>query len=335
MRSRMNGLRLQSWLQGDDTVFQKIGFRFDRFYNGAYVALTNCVMMFTLFLTNNTVDIILNALAVEFITGFDEEIAQQKWFDEGKRFLRAGVIESAIAAVVQLEHFHSPEEFCKLYDCSVEDYHANVNGLLFDPKQAIQDELAPEYMAVKDKIWFSSAIVAKDIGRKQALWQFEEQASTFGLVDTFMKRMRPQALRGIFNRYQDYYTWSKWDSALFLPRVPTNKSSHKQDVHKIANFDPASMLHPYIRFAWALVDSLAYVDGARVLRGVLRRGEYALFPFMLIDSLFDWVCFIFIMFGFPCALIFYTFLVVGCQPIMYNTSAEDALLYNTDYNFGG
>ncbi|KAH9254838.1 hypothetical protein BASA81_007088 [Batrachochytrium salamandrivorans] len=338
LRSRLNSLRLLSWQQGDDTISQKVGFKMDRYMNSVYIALTNLVMMFALFLTNNTVDIILNALAVEFITSFDEEVANTLWFDANKRFLRASVIECEIAAVVLLEHMNNPKSFCKVYDCREEDYHLNVNGPLCDPTQAAFDDLLPEFMDVKEKIWFSSAIVAKNTNRKSALWQFEEQTTTFGVIDYLIHLVKPGYFPGLFNRYQHYYTWTKWDSALFLPRVPEVGEyafQPRQESNKIINFDVGSMSHPYVRFVWAVVNALAFVNLAQITQTVYRQSQYFLLPFIVLDSLLEWVFFVFLFTVFPAGLCFYTFLVVGCQPIMYNTGDEGSLLYNTDYNFGG
>lgn len=305
----------------------------DRYMNSVYIALTNLVMMFALFLTNNTVDIILNALAVEFITTFDEEIASAQWFDAGKRFLRASVVECEIAAVVLLEHMNSPQSFCRAYDCEEEEYHLHVNGPLHDPKQAVFDALLPEFMDVKEKIWFSSAIVATSTNRKSALWQFEEQTATFGLVDYVIHVLKPGHFPGLFNRYQDYYTWTKWDSALFLPRVP-KPGALMQERQGIVNFDAGSMSHPYVRFAWAVVHALTFGDLVHITKTIYRQSQYILLPFIVLDSFLEWAFFVFLFTVFPTGLCFYMFLVVECQPIMYNTGDEGSLLYSTDYNFG-
>lgn len=129
----------------------KFGFKLDKYMNSVYLALVNLIMLFALFNTNQTVDIILNALAVEFITGFDEEVAGVTWYDPGKRYLRASVIEVHIRAVLLLEPFDIPEDFCRRYDCEMSEYEKVINGPIFDPEQADKDELLPQFMDFKER----------------------------------------------------------------------------------------------------------------------------------------------------------------------------------------
>ena len=81
VRSKLNSLRLICWLQGDDTLWMQLGFKLDRYMNGVYVAILNLNMLFILFLTNSTVNVILNALAIQFVSDFDEELSCNEWFD--------------------------------------------------------------------------------------------------------------------------------------------------------------------------------------------------------------------------------------------------------------
>ena len=86
--SKLNSLRIISWLQGDDTPQMQIGFKLDRYMNSLYIALINVLMMFVLFLTESTISVILNALAIEFVYMFDKQVAKFSWYDDNYRYLR-------------------------------------------------------------------------------------------------------------------------------------------------------------------------------------------------------------------------------------------------------
>ena len=43
--SRMNSIRVLSWLQGDDDVFSKFGFKLERYMNTLYIAVVNLLML--------------------------------------------------------------------------------------------------------------------------------------------------------------------------------------------------------------------------------------------------------------------------------------------------
>jgi hypothetical protein len=99
-------------------------------------------------------------------------------------------------------------------------YQELVKGPIFDFKLALSDALVPDFKSVKARIWFSSAIVARDEGKKTALWLFEEQPVTFGLPDHLFSYLWPDTFKGVFSRYECYATWSRWSEALYLPQLP-------------------------------------------------------------------------------------------------------------------
>ena len=45
VHSRMNSLRLISWLQGDDNTWLQMGFKLDRYMNSFYIAAINMLML--------------------------------------------------------------------------------------------------------------------------------------------------------------------------------------------------------------------------------------------------------------------------------------------------
>jgi hypothetical protein len=108
---------------------------------------------------------------------------------------------------------------CQVYDIDPEEYKSKVGAPLLDKRVAMKDNEDTTYMPSIDKIWIASVSAAKELGRTEALWQFEEQVTTFGAVDWLFQEIF-WTKGGIFNRFYACYTWSRWDEALFLPKIP-------------------------------------------------------------------------------------------------------------------
>lgn len=333
--SRLNSIRFLAFQQGDDNVNLKCGYRLFTLQKSAYIALINLVLLFVLFLTNSTIDVILNALALEFVANFDKEIASQDWYDGGKRYFRAGVLEIMFLNYLNLEDFDSVHQFCLAYNVEVGAYNKRITGPIKDLQQANKDALNPAYMDVKDRMWRSMGYVAKQKNMKDALWQYTEQCSTFGIVDSAVLKLAPSALRGIFNRYYEYGTWSKFDEALFLPPVPSDSVQAMSFVpgSEILNFDADSMVHPMLRFARWLMEALLFAKVIEPVKTVYRRGQYLLVPVMFVDGVFEWCTYVFIVFMFPIGLAMYTYLITNCQPLLISTAQNP--IYSDQFAFGG
>jgi hypothetical protein len=174
-------------------------------------------MLIVLFLTDSTVDIILNALAIDFVLSFDEEVAAAKWFDGDRRYVYAGILELVFCVELRLEWLLLPEQFIPNLGC--DDYMEKVGGPLYDAKISEVDRENPIYMTIEDKIWHGAMIYSKTSGKKEALWQYKEDVVVFGWFDYIARRLGILHT-GIFNRYNNYCVWSRWDKVLFLATVP-------------------------------------------------------------------------------------------------------------------
>ncbi|KAH9253295.1 hypothetical protein BASA81_008646 [Batrachochytrium salamandrivorans] len=336
--SKLNSIRILAFVQGDDNVSMKCGYKLFAYMNSAYIAMVNLVLMFVLFLTNNTIDIILNALALEFVANFDKEVASKAWYDGSKRFFRAGVLEVMFLNSIALEHFETVNAFCNKYNVDPSVYRKHISGSIRDLKTARKDALNPEFMDLKTKVWRSMGYVAKKKRMREAVWQYQEQSTAFGVVDALFLWLvggsaQQQIVRGIFNRYLDYSTWSKFEEALFLPPVPSTTMSAFTPQSEVLNFDPTSMSHPLIRFAKWLCAALMFSNVISGVRVAFRRSQYLLVPFMFFDGMFEWVTFVFILFCFPAGLVTYVYFVVNCQPLLTSTAQNP--IFSADYAFGG
>jgi hypothetical protein len=351
LNSRLNSLRIIIWDQGDDTTMQQLGFKLDRYMNSVYIALINGLMLFILFLTDSTVDVILNALAIDFLYNFDRDVPKSVWYDPGFRFLKAAILETHIRGEIFLERAENPDLCCRIYDIDPAEYKAKVGGPLLDESVALKDMENPAYMSAKDKIWIASAKAAKELGRNEALWQFEEQVATFGVIDWLLHKLFATS-GGIFNRFHACYTWSRWDEALFLPKVPQINSisrfngipsvkeeellkrmameqpartssklfstSAKEELAglRYLNFDETSTWHAFPRFMSAIWKTFVFKTLTTSVATAIRRKKYLHVPFRFIDAIIEYVSYVFLIFIFPIWLLGYAVLVFLCQPLI-------------------
>ena len=273
-------------------------------------------------MTNNTIDVVLNALAIEFVYGFDEELGKSVWYDPDRRYIRAGTVEMVLREELLLEPFYTNKLLCQMYDIDEQLYEIEVGGPLKDREVAAKDREDPVFMTPKDKLWKQCAIVAVEEKNPEAIWQYDEQPAYFGIVDQITK----PRLGGIFKRYADYFTWSRWDKVLFLSQVPElgKAATYKgqsltqtgASTGGIVNYDPNSNAPVYVRFMLQLTSILMLKSMFQSVSTVYRRRNYHQIPFRFLDGMFEWFVFLFVSFIFPGCLMFYLYLIFGCEPIV-------------------
>jgi len=258
-KERLNSLRKVIWDTGDDTLWMQIGYKINKYANGFYVAILMTIMLFILFLTDDIFSIILNALALEFVHNLDEELATGDWFDPGARYISAGVTELVIRSILNLDAFKHWEKLCRNFDIATKDYRDAFEGKptsLYDRKQATQDNINPKYLSKKRRFYHQALEMAMDpandanryhvqfrdiapFDKEEAINNYKEGVDNFGIVDKILIGLGLEH-RGIFNRYNDYAVWSRWQRVLFLPRVPTYDSG--LDKYSDSNWNQTNQL---------------------------------------------------------------------------------------------
>ena len=88
-KSKLHSLRQAVANENRDTPAQKRGFKLDVFFNTTYVGILYTLNILMVFNTAATIDIVLNALAIDFISKLDEVRAE-------KRNTSAGEIASEV-----------------------------------------------------------------------------------------------------------------------------------------------------------------------------------------------------------------------------------------------
>eukprot|EP00924_Labyrinthula_sp_SR-Ha-C_P016761 maker-scaffold_6-snap-gene-14.49-mRNA-1 protein AED:0.00 eAED:0.00 QI:90/1/1/1/1/1/2/66/680 len=233
--SKINSLRQIVWEQNDDDILQQIGFKLDRMMNTGYIAILFSIMLFVLLNTEFVIDIILNALAIDFIHQIDETIANAAWFDNKKRWLKSGTIGLIIQSVLRLKVLESPKKVCKVFDIDFNEYKKVLNGpkKLYSKKQAKIDENEVYFLTEKEQRYEN---VARDADEKHdhfVVNEYRKQVVYFGVFERVAFRLGLKNT-SIFHRHLYYRTWSRWLKILFLPRVPSTSLEELKKDESIA-----------------------------------------------------------------------------------------------------
>ena len=101
--SRLYSLRRLVWDADEDTLVHKIGYRIDALMGGAFPCILYGINVYMIYTTNDILDILLNALAIEFIHQLDEMYVSSSWWDQDYRYLKAGAIEMAMRRYLGLQ----------------------------------------------------------------------------------------------------------------------------------------------------------------------------------------------------------------------------------------
>lgn len=219
---KVNALRKILWDQGDDTVSMQVGFKVNKYANGFYVTLLMSIMLFILFLTDDIFEIILNALALEFVHSLDEELVEGDWYDPDGRWIRAGAVELVLRIVLRLDKLMDWKKFCAEFDISEAEYTEAFGGKPLSLKsyyQGRKDAHDKKYMSQKDRYYVTAAAMARKMKNKDAVWNFQEETVAVGFFDMLLQGLGLLDT-GVFSRYKSYSVWSRWNKILFLATVP-------------------------------------------------------------------------------------------------------------------
>lgn len=336
--SRLSSLRQMVWRQQDDTIVQKMGYKMDMYMNAGYPALLYVCMLFILFNTDNVLDILLNALAVEFVQQIDEQIAASGWYDPDNRWISAGAWSLAAQATVRLRVLEDPAAFCAKYDINPEDYVDALKPELADepkasklrafpylslsnPARALKDDVNPRYWSNQDEaVKIECANYARKNKNEEALRQFEKQTVNFSLYDQFVTDILPYTQStGIFDQFKRFRTWGMWEEVLFLPPVPTRIEDIEEEVatDKVKRFQAKerTTMDKFIQEVMEVLTLTRYFkDVSRVIYRNRKRTWLEILPliiFTVFDGILQWFFYVIIL-SFPVFIVAATVIIPIC-----------------------
>ena len=153
--SKIMSMRKMVWDQGDDYVGQMIGYKLDLYMNTVFECFLYTLNLFIIFNTNEILDVILNALAIEFVHQLDEGFRASTWWDGNDRAIQAGTVELIIQKTLSLNMLNDYKRFAAWVGEDEEKIMAACGGkgeCLFNREVALADNEKIEYMN-GDEAW--------------------------------------------------------------------------------------------------------------------------------------------------------------------------------------
>lgn len=321
LRSRLNAMRTLIWDRGTDTLEMAIGYRLERFMNSIYIAMSNTLMLFVLFLTSDPVEVVLNALAIEFVVYFDDEICRTQWFDPKYRYLRAGAVELVFRKEIDRDVLRCPKRLCREFNIDPEEYERVVGGSLRSVATARADDVDLKYCDPKAKVWKLAARYAQETKNQQAMYVFKEFPAHFDVMARTLHRVLGTGGTNLFEKYEEYHTWSRWDGVLFLgpcgtPAPPRLVSVREELVGKplpeaYLNDSFEDDYDPKLRFALDIGKTLVGYNLVLSLRvGARRRNPFNV-ALRMVDGLLEWFSAFYLVL-FPFSLVGFVVLLFAC-----------------------
>jgi len=305
--SRLLSLRRMVWDQGDDSLMQMVGFKWDIFMNTAYQALLMMLNIYVILSTKDVIEVVLNSLAFIFIDRIDEDVAKSGWYDHDKRWLTAGAIETGLQATVQLRVLASPKLFSEKFDIHEElilTVCDDDSSLLCNHRIAGIDTNDPQYMTTEERIQLICGKVAQDSKNRYAIEEYKKRPVYFGLLESALASISRGKLvysDPMFERFKAWRTWSRWDKVLFLSPVPilddifedndegssiaVPKAEDEMSSRSIPNFYPNESASSKRTFIQHYFNALVLRDIVPSLRPVCSVGRIFSLFFRLIDAL--------------------------------------------------
>merc|ERR1719273_1297736 len=196
----------------------------DMYMNSVYVVVIYLINIWILYVTDETADIVLNALAIEFIASLDEEVTSTDVWDEDEgRYMRAGAVELIIQGTLRLQwlknsrlmqnKFNLPEKGVQL---------CNARQAQLDEKETEKYKL--QTTQVDERVFDLCANAAEESNNIEAKDFFEDTIQNFGTVSRMLSSWGC-VKSGIFYRYYNYRTWSEWEKVLYSSVLPRGKKS--------------------------------------------------------------------------------------------------------------
>lgn len=341
-------MRLIVTNRNNDRMSQAFGNIWDFYMNTLYVYFLFMLNIFNILNQASPTDVVLNALALEFVNKIDEEYAKSVWWDPNKRWLKAGVMEVVMQGVLRFRVIRSARMFADTYGVTEEEVLLACDddtNLLYNVSLSCNDNDDVDFKDDSELFeHFCMKTSMKETKTEEVKYEFQKRQRVFGAPDQkFFQlfkyaasavKLKPLETLCIFDRHGGYRTWSRWKMVLFIPAVPKlddlfednadgvpivkkvlEKVKHKAETPFYNFSTDASLVDPQK----ALRKRQRKVLSFQAYRGYIRRNlyerEYHRCIFWLFNGFFEWFAFI-VQVGFPLYNIGLVLLVPSCWSII-------------------
>jgi len=300
-------------------------------------------------------DVVLNALALEFVFKIDEEYAKSVWWDPNKRWLKAGIMEVAMQSTLRFRVLQSARLFSDHFGVTEEEILLGCDddvNLLKNEELSSHDctnfdykddsELFEHFCMEKSRKVSKTAEVKDEFTKLRRVFGAPEQR-LFRLVTHVSSFFRLSlAIDGfcVFNRHRAYCTWSRWKKVLFIPAIPEldelfeinadgvpiiskllEKVKHKPE-KPFYNFSTdTSLVDPQKALRKRQCHVLSFQAYRSYIKKSLYERDFDRFLFWLWNGLLEWLTFI-VQVGFPLYNIGLLCLVPSCLKLIDSLSKK-------------
>jgi len=316
--ARCKSIRRAVFVKNDDRKGQILGSMLDNNMNTLYIYILFFINLINILNEANPTDVILNALALEFVFKIDEVYATASWWDPGRRWLKAGVMESFIQSEFNFRVMRSARLFSDRYKIrqkAVEKVCDNDNSLFYDVDVSRKDGNNPKFMNDSERFEFYCRQKATAM-KNESFEEFTKPSVIFGgleerlwgLIHKILGRGGAGEGFGVFYRLQYYQTWSRWKKALFMADIPDIEDLFEINVYgnpilkkvlerekstkamPFKNFkqDP---INPSRRFVQEQKDVLTFHQLRTNMRFSIYQKDYERAFLIIFDGLLGWLSF--------------------------------------------
>ena len=216
--SRLQSLRKIVFDNGNDSTAQSLGYIADIFINTGYVCILYLFNIWILFNVSDPFEILGSVVFFEFLVDLDEDFANAYWWDEGKRWIRAGIISQLMQQIIGSEHTLSRKIYLEKYGHRMRCMGMTHDDLVqhFDNAGLPNDEtfLGTEEDDYQIGVWTLEERVRykrrNDSKSARHLLQVHKTDKFFSLLSD----------APIFQRHRRIRAWSQWQIILFLMPIP-------------------------------------------------------------------------------------------------------------------
>mmetsp|Transcript_26845 Transcript_26845/g.50881 ORF Transcript_26845/g.50881 Transcript_26845/m.50881 type:complete len:1098 (+) Transcript_26845:151-3444(+) len=244
--SKMMSLRSYIHQYGEDNTGQVVGYNLDIVMNAGFKAIALILNIYILFNTEAVIDIVLNCIALEFVSEMDEQFVQSTWWDEDKRWIRAGCVELLLRKEIETMKLLDYEIIVRDYGVEMKDIedmidpnneevvqgkirdgaHASFKKKGFRNKRKAYEDCVNaklrESPYMKNLIKLRQIVQDMENPRPQAVREFVKKRKEFGWLAKVYNQMHKTLFReerksetAMFWKFEKYRTWSYWTYLLY------------------------------------------------------------------------------------------------------------------------
>ena len=185
--------------------------------NTTYECVLYLLNIYILYTTQDVTDILLNALAIEFVHQLDESYVDSAWWDTDFRYIKAGAIELVIRKYLNLHVLRDNKKqmthslLARSKSFASQSSKDGGSGVFMDANEPSSYEFRAKALLAQPKKVFSPLLNFLDMaGLLQSIQDFAERSCLSAIFCCFS-----ESREAVFNRWNKYRDWIWWKKQLY------------------------------------------------------------------------------------------------------------------------